>query len=203
MLHFLHRCSAALLASYVLVHLLNHLLALTGIEAHLAFMDGYRAIYRFQAIEPLLLGLVGFQAGSGLYFIYKRRGQRRGFFERAQALSGAYLAFFLLVHVTAVLYGRLGLGLDTNFYYAAAGLNIQPYTAFFLPYYFLAVLALFTHIGCALHWLLRKRLSLVSRHALGYGALALGVLVATVILSTFMGAFYPVDIPEEFRETFQ
>jgi hypothetical protein len=203
MLHRLHRLSAVIIGSYVLLHLFNHLLALKGPALHIAFMKQYRQIYRLPVIEALLMFLLVYQIGSGIYFIVKRRGQRHGFFAKAQAWSGAYLAFFLLIHVGAVLYGRYALHLDTNFYYAAAGLNITPYQVFFMPYYFLAVVAFFTHVACALHWLSRKHITLPVRNLAGYATLFLGISIATLIVATFMGAFYHVTIPAAYRATFQ
>lgn len=203
MLHKIHRISAAIIGIYVVFHLFNHLLALKGISAHIEFMKGYREIYRFSVLESLLLFLVVFQMGSGVYFFVRRLGQRHGFFERAQALSGAYLAFFLLIHVLAVLSGRVAFNLDTNFYYAAAGLNITPFQAFFAPYYFLAVVAVFTHVVCAFHWLSRERVAEHMRNNVGYFSILLGVVVSAIIVATFMGAFYAVDIPAEYRATFQ
>jgi hypothetical protein len=109
------------------------LLALSRVEVHIQFMQSFRHIYRNPFIEVLLLASVTFQAGSGVYFIRNRWGQRHGFFERVQALSGGYLAFFLLVHVGAVLFGRSVLNLDTNFYYAAAGMHVPPFQYYFVP----------------------------------------------------------------------
>jgi len=100
------------------------------------------------------------------------------------------------------MYGRYALHLDTNFYYAAAGLNIAPYQLFFVPYYFLAVVAFFTHIACALHWLTRTRLTVATRDMTGYATLFLGIIVSTLIVATFMGAFYHVTIPAIYRATF-
>jgi hypothetical protein len=77
--------------------------------------------------------------------------RRRGAVSWLQAGAGAYLGFFLLVHVGAVLYGRVSLSLDTNFYFAAAGFHVPPFPYFFAPYYFLGVAALFTHLGAA-YW---------------------------------------------------
>lgn len=74
------------------------------------------------------------QAASGSWLLARRWKQRRGKVAWLQALSGAYLAFFLMVHVGAVLFGRTVLKLDTNFYYAAAGLYVPPFQFFFAPY---------------------------------------------------------------------
>jgi succinate dehydrogenase/fumarate reductase cytochrome b subunit len=130
----LHRIAAAVAGVYVLAHLANHLAALHSIGAHIAFMQAVRRVTRIPPIEVLLLAGVGVQAGSGLGLVLRlARGQgpRRPPFERLQAWSGAYLALFLLVHVVSVLFGRAVLGLDTNFRFAAAGLNIAPWPLFF------------------------------------------------------------------------
>ena len=132
-----------------MVHVANHLAGLAGAAAHIAFMQAARAVYRQPAAEALLLACVAFQSLSGLWLAVVRRKERRSFVAWAQAASGAYLAFFLLIHVGAVMAGRFALGLDTNFYFAAAGLHVRPYACFFVPYYGLAVLAVFAHLACA------------------------------------------------------
>ncbi|WP_346838606.1 hypothetical protein [Microbulbifer sp. SAOS-129_SWC] len=195
MLHRLHRISALLISLYILGHLTNHLIALEGVQAHIAFMKSYRQIYRAALVEPLLLGCALFQVGSGITFIARRWGQRHGFFDRAQAISGGYLAFFLLFHVGAVLYGRTVPGLDTNFYFAAAGLHLGKFPLFFAPYYALAVTAYFTHVACGLRWLLRERLPPPLRDRAALGVMSLGLLLGVTIVATFSGAFYPVRIP--------
>lgn len=203
MLHKMHRVSAMLIGAYVLIHLLNHVIALNGIASHQAFMAGFRHVYRQQAIEALLLTCLAFQVCSGLFFVARRWGQRAGIFDVLQAASGAYLAFFMLVHVFAVLYGRAALGLDTDFFYAAAGLRIAPMQAFFMPYYFLGVSAFVAHIACAFHYLSRDRLAAPARNAIGYTIGAAGLLLAGLIVATFSGAFYSVEIPLAYQATFR
>lgn len=198
MLHKLHRYSALLISAYVLFHLANHLAALAGPESHIDYMRAYRQVYRAGLVEALLLGCVLFQVISGITFILRRRGQRRGFFDRAQALSGGYLAFFLLFHVGAVLYGRLAQGLDTNFHFAAATLNLGSFPVFFAPYYTLAVTCYFTHLACGLRWLLRERARARTLDAAAVALMALGLLLGLLIVATFSGAFYPVRIPAEY-----
>ncbi len=201
-LHQLHRLSACLLGAYIALHLLNHLLALQGIDTHIRFMEALRHVYRERAVEILLLGCCAFQVMSGMRFLYARRGQRQGFYDRLQALSGVYLAFFLLVHVSAVLFGRMQLGLDTNFYYAAAGMHVTPFQFFFVPYYFLAVCAIFAHLACAFRWLMRERLAFNILERGARTVLVIGIVTAAIIVATFCGAFYPVDIPATYRATY-
>src|SRR5918993_1087010 len=89
-----HRVSAALLAIFLAVHLLNHVVALWGIAAHLAFMDGARLVYRSPALEPMLLAAVLVQIVTGVEQVRAGWGTRQGFWQRTQAASGLYLAFF-------------------------------------------------------------------------------------------------------------
>jgi succinate dehydrogenase/fumarate reductase cytochrome b subunit len=198
----LHRIAAAAVSIYALVHLLNHLAALGGVEKHIAFMQAVRQLTRVPAFEVLLLAGVALQAGSGLRLALSRRGPRRLLFDRLQAWSGAYLAFFLLVHVVSVLAGRALLGLDTNFYYAAAGLQLRPYPLFFVPYYGLAVAALFAHLGCALRRRLPAHVPLAVRNRLAWAGIAAGTVLAVLIVAAFSGVFYPVDLPPAYRATF-
>ena len=198
----LHRIAALLTGLYVLVHLVNHLMALKGVAAHIAFMQGVRTLTRVPAVEALLLAAVALQAGSGLRLLWRRRGQRRLPFDRQQALSGAYLAFFLLVHVVSVLFGRAVLGLDTNFYYAAAGLQVKPYHLFFVPYYGLAVAALFVHLACALRRRLPAGMPLASRERLAWSGIAFGAVMAVLIVAAFSGVFYAIVLPPAYRATF-
>ncbi|WP_444929416.1 hypothetical protein ACJJIF_16490 [Microbulbifer sp. SSSA002] len=198
MLHTLHRLSALTISMYILCHITNHLVALAGIETHINFMQSFRQIYRRQIIEVLLLGCALFQVLSGLTFIVKRWGQRQGFFDRAQAVSGGYLAFFLMFHISAVMYGRWVQGLDTNFFFAAAGLQAKAYPIFFAPYYTLAVVSFFTHLACGLRWIFREKFSSAALDRSAGAVIAVGLVVGLTIVSTFSGTYYPVPLPQEY-----
>ncbi len=202
MLLTFHRISACLISGFIVVHLCNHLFAMGGIDTHIAVMEVLRQLYRQPLVEVILLGCVVFQIGSGLLFIKRRWGQRKWFFERLQAISGGYLAFFLVNHVGAVIFGRAQLNLDTNFYFAAAGIHVDPFQFYFVPYYFLAVVAVFCHLACAGHWLLQGRLSLQERNRAGYLVIFVGVVASFLIMLAFSGGLYPVEIPSEFRATY-
>jgi succinate dehydrogenase/fumarate reductase cytochrome b subunit len=205
----LHRIAAAVVGAYALVHLANHLAALGGVESHIAFMRAVRQVTRVPVVEALLLAALAVQAGSGLLLVLRRRrqrltrAQRRPLFERLQALSGLYLGFFLLVHVVSVLAGRAVLGLDTNFYFAAAGLQVKPYPLFFVPYYGLAVAALFTHLACVLRRRLPAGTPLATRDRAAWAAMAAGAVLAVLIVASFSGVFYPVDLPPAYLATFR
>jgi succinate dehydrogenase/fumarate reductase cytochrome b subunit len=197
-----HRISGVVVAAYVAVHLLDHLLAIRSVDAHIQFMEACRQVYRHLFVEAILLACVAFQIGSGVYLIKQTWGARRGWFQRIQAWSGGYLVFFLLLHVAAVLVGRTVLALDTNFYFAASGMHVRPFSYFFVPYYFVAVIAIFGHLACAVRALLRGRASEALRGFAAYAVLALGVVAATLIVAAFAGAFYDIQIPSAYRATY-
>jgi len=201
----LHRMAAIMVGIYVLAHLVNHLAALRGIGAHIACMQMVRRLTRIPMIEVLLLAGVTLQAGSGLWLALRRArhpARPRRPFERLQTWSGAFLAVFLLVHVVSVLFGRAALGLDTNFWFAAAGLNIAPWPLFFMPYYGLAVAALFVHLACALRRRLPPGMAPAARDRIALALIAAGMVVGVLIVAAFSGAFYPVDLPAAYRATF-
>ncbi|MBB2487869.1 hypothetical protein H5407_21755 [Mitsuaria sp. WAJ17] len=179
----------------------NHLWSLAGIHEHLAFMELARKVYRHAAVESLLLFCVAFQIFSGLWLVIRGWKQRVGAVAWIQALSGCVLAFFLAVHVSAVLFGRTVLALDTNFYYAAAGMHVSPYEFFFAPYYFLAVLALFTHLGCAAYWLLQSSALKTRRWAVGLAMLA-GAAVSTLLVLSLAGKLQPFEVPARYKATY-
>jgi succinate dehydrogenase/fumarate reductase cytochrome b subunit len=192
----LHRAGGALLAVFVAVHVANHLAALAGVEAHVRFMDAARRVYRQPAVEAVLLLCVVLQAASGLHMLWAGRSRRRGVLPWLQAGSGTYVALFLAIHVGAVLVGRAG-GLDTNFYFAAAGLHVWPFVLFFVPYYFLAVAAFFVHLGCALARHAGERRVAVAALAAGMGAMT-----AALIVTMLAGGIHWVEIPRDYLKTF-
>lgn len=185
----MHRASAIALASFLAAHLLGHLAGLAGAAAHQSVLETLRLVYRQPLVEGLLLGCVLFQVGSGLTLLWRGRGQRRGGVAWMQAISGGYLALFLLVHVTAVWVGRFQ-GVDTNLQFAAAGMHTPPWQWFFGPYYFLAVWALGTHVGCALYWNLSEP---QSARALA-GAMLVGLLLAACLVALLAGGFDGLDL---------
>lgn len=201
--HKVHRIGACVLGAFLTLHLFNHLLAVIGPEAHIRFMEAYRAVYRNRVVEAILLLCAASQVASGLTFVRRRWRDRHQGLDLLQLGSGLYLAFFLLVHVGAVLAGRMRFGLDTNFYYAAAGMHVLPYRYFFMPYYFLAVLAITVHLARALHWLAQDRLGAGALRTAKALLVAGGFTAATLIVAAFSGALHDVTVPAKYLATFR
>lgn len=193
-LRALHRLSAAAIGAFIALHLANHLAVLGGQDAHVAIMDALRPLYRQPLIEAALLAALVWQIGSGAVMVIRGWRDRRGIVGWAQALSGLYLAAFLVIHVSAVLAGRAQ-GLDTDFSFAAAGIH-AGYAWFFVPYYALAVIAVSVHVACAAYWLL-PRWPLVAK-----GIALAGLIAAAVIVAGLAGLLFPVDIAPEYLAGF-
>ncbi|MRV74267.1 hypothetical protein GJ700_21400 [Duganella sp. FT92W] len=143
----LHRCSGALLGSFIAIHLVNHLLLLYSQALHRQAMDALRLAYRWPPVEALLLACVVVQVVTGVARL--RRNAAAGGWTPAR-IAGLYLLYFLAVHTLAVLSARSLLNLDTNLYFAAAGLHVWPFAPYFVLHYLLAVVAVFVHLGSAL-----------------------------------------------------
>jgi hypothetical protein len=194
-----HRLSGTLLVVFIAVHLGNHVLALHSIAWHQRGMALLRLGYRQPLVETILLAAVLWQIGSGLALVRRRGRQTAAFFEQVQVYSGLYLALFLLIHVGAVLAGRYVWHVDTNFYFAAQGLNTAPWYWFFGPYYVCAVGAVFSHLAAA-HYRHRRNRARARSEALwimgaGWG---LGLLLVLAFTNYFRG----VPLPEALVQAF-
>ena len=164
-------------------------------------MDTARSIYRVPLLEAALLIGIAFQVSSGLTLFVRGCKHRRGFIAWLQAISGAYLALFLLFHVGAVLFGRRALNLDTNFYFTAAGFHVAPFQFFFTPYYFLGVMALFVQLACAAHQRFRH-LPRVARVLIVTAPPVFGTVASLLIVLSLAGALYPVEVPAQYKATY-
>lgn len=198
----IHKISGSIIALFVVFHLVNHLVGLGGIGDHLQFMDALRVVYRNIFVESVLLLAVCLQIFSGVKFVFDGWRTKRGLVSRVQAYSGLYLAFFLLNHVGAILVGRFVLQLDTNYYFAIAGIHVQPFQYFFIPYYFLAVVAVFSHLGCALYWLIRRSSSKLALQLLVL-VVVLGCVCSLLIVLAMSGAFYAIEVPAEYKSIYK
>lgn len=185
----IHYVSGLTLSIFIAVHLFNHFFAIAGAEAHIRMMEILRKVYRHPVIETFLLLVVGFQVITGIRLAYKRRATSTA--EKIQVWSGLYLAFFLIAHVGAVISGRYVELLNTNFYYGAIGMNFDPAYFIFVPYYFLAVVAISLHVA-AIHYIKTgaRKISVT----IG----AVGVAAAVVIILAYTNNFQGKQMPKEY-----
>ena len=197
----LHKVSAAIVFAFLCLHFGNHFIGLEGRDAHAQFMDAARLIYRHPIIElvVLLAFMVQMISGIGLARVIWR--DRKDFIHQLQAASGMIMVLFLLIHLGAIAYGRLVLNLDTNFYFAAAGLMTPGWMYAFYGYYGAGIFALFVHMGCIAYDIFKK-----TNKPVGYVFLAattgLGAYVTWLLLMMYSGHLYPVTLPDDYARMF-
>lgn len=191
----IHYFSGIVIAIFLAIHLLNHASSVFGAEQHIAVMEQLRVVYRNVFVETLLLAAVLVQIISGLWLFNKGRKWANTFFEKLQIWSGLYLAIFFVIHLSAVLGGRLVLHLDTNFYFGVAGLNTFPFNLFFIPYYGLAVLSFFGHIAAIHHRKMKQSVLGLSPTAQSKFILGFSILYTLFLFYGLTNQFQGVEIP--------
>ena len=197
-IRYLHRLSACIVLTFVIAHLTNHLVGLVSQQAHREMLASLRQVYRHPIIEPILLTSFGWQILSGLGLVALGWRKRRGAIEWMQAGSGLALAAFLAIHVSAVLAGRAS-GLDTDLRFAAAGFHVPSWPYFFTPYYFVAIFAVFVHVGAAAYWLFGRGTAGI----IGFAVASLsGVLIASAIVLMMAGHVVPLTIEARYKMPF-
>ena len=189
-----HGANALVLIAFLLVHFATHVAATLGPGAHWIALQLVRPLYRSSLIEPLLIAAFALQLLLGAALIVKRlRKGSNGSWGLVQIASGSYLIVFIVIHVSAALSARLQSGLDTNFFWPASTLQEPIIAAFFYPYYFFGIVALFAHLAAALHFQGRPRS--VVRATIGAGPI-----LSLLILSAFGGWYTDFEIPDAYVE---
>lgn len=194
-----HRYSGILICLFVGIHLLNHAASFYGTDAHIELMVSLRKFYRNILLETILLSAVVVQIVSGIKLFISKRNTAASFFERLQIWTGLYQAFFLVIHVMAVLVGRIVLSLDTNFYFGAAGLNSFPFNLFFIPYYGLAIISFFGHIAAIHNLKMKKNILSFSPSTQSFVILLLGIFAAVLLLYGLTNRFMSFEIPAAYK----
>lgn len=196
----IHRITGIMIAVFVSAHLFNHAMAWFGIETHREIMEALRNIYRQPVVEILLVVGFGFQVYSGLKQVKNLKKKNPiTFNERIQIYSGVVFAFFIVQHIPAVLFQREYFKLDTDFYFAARVVLEAPFQFYFVPYYFLGMMAFGVHVA-ATH---RKKVAESGKWEKADFQAVLIILffliVTGIIFYTFMGGRFPIAIPHEYE----
>ena len=193
-----HYGSGLLLATFVGVHLTNHLIAGISPAAHVAFMTTARTVYRHPIIEAALLVAVILQIVTGLGLVRSVIRASKHTWSRLHVGSGLYLALFLVIHVSSVMAGRLFWHLDTNLYFGAAGLNNYPQQLFFVPYYSLAILSFFTHVAAIHRIKMNRRLANMTPLCQAQVILVIGIVLTFGVLYGTTNRFRGLAIPAKY-----
>lgn len=196
----LHKISGIIVSVFITMHLLGHSMAWFGIAKHQELLVLFRKIYYIPIIEILLVLVFSFQSISGIILFFKlRKRQNKTFTEKLKIYSGLILGLFLLQHIPATIGQRYFLDIDTNFYFAARVVIQKPWLYYFVPYYFIGIMAFAVHLA-SVHY---QKISIIigSKKARfhSYIILAIFLILAIVILYVFMGFHYKITIPNEYN----
>jgi hypothetical protein len=187
----LHRMAVvAVLATFLVAHLANHLFALWSVPAQQAAMLALRTWYRAIWMEPVILALFVVAAVTGLLRLRRLTRSASNGFRVLQTASGCYLAFFLMSHIWATLDARYH-GVDTDWAFASggkAGMLASGALAAILFYYVFSLLAVSVHAGLGLRMVLlsrRVRAAAASRSA--RLVIAIGTATSALIVAALLG----------------
>lgn len=195
----LHYLSGLVIALFTGLHLFNHFCSIFGADKHMEIMNTLRFFYRNVVVETFLISAVFIQIISGGKLFKTSRKAAASKFEKLHSWTGLYLAVFFVVHVGAVLAGRLFLHLDTNFYFGVAGLNTFPFNLFFVPYYALGILSFFGHIASVHNKKMKTDFFRFSPNRQAIAILLFGLLLTVGIFYGLTNHFEGVTIPNEYN----
>jgi hypothetical protein len=184
---------------FIGLHLFNHTLSIFGADKHIEMMHTLRLFYRNIFVEVILLSAVLVQIISGLKLFKINRKTAVSNFEKLHVWTGLYLAIFFVIHLSAVLGGRLLLHLDTNFYFGVAGLNTFPFNLFFIPYYGLAILSFFGHIASIHSKKMKQTIFGLTPNRQSKAILIVGICLTFIIFYGLTNHFNGVTIPVEYK----
>ncbi|XDZ53963.1 hypothetical protein FlaCF_1011 [Flavobacterium tructae] len=195
----IHSISGLTITVFIGLHLFNHFCSIFGVATHIAVMDTLRLFYRNTFVETILLVAVLVQIVSGINLFKKSRKTVTSHFEKLHIWTGLYLAFFLIVHVSAVFIARLFLHLDTNFYFGVAGLNTFPFYWFFVPYYGLAILSFFGHIASVHNKKMKNTILSLTPKRQAESILVFGFVLTIILFYGLTNHFNGVTLPQEYK----
>ena len=196
----LHRFTGILVSVFVIAHLFNHGIAYFGIEEHRAVMNALRTVYRIPIIEFLLIGSFLFQSISGLFLFWKLfKKSNKTSFEKVKMYSGLILGLFLIQHIGATVGSRLYYEFDTNFYFAANVVLQKPLLYYFIPYYFLGIMAFAIHVSSIHREKVSSMVGVQKANIHFVIIVSVFFILSIFILYVFTGGVYDIIIPEQYN----
>lgn len=166
----IHKLAAAVVFTFLTLHLFNHLMGLLGPDMHRQALDVVRLAYRPPILEAVLgLSLLVLTA-TGLRLCLEIWQRHKDFVHQLQAASGLVLVIFLTVHVSHIFYGRWILQVDTDLSYVSQSQDGAMDAQLAQVLFGSGLMALFLHFGCVFFGVFKK-----SSRPTGYALLAITV----------------------------
>jgi hypothetical protein len=184
-----HGVSAlAIVLIFLALHLTNHLMFPTGPATYEAVQKIFRLVYRNNILQLLLVALIFFQVGTGLFFVWRLTAAPSDRFRTFQTVSGVYLALYVLGHMDSVfIFARTYLGIDTGWNFATgdpAGMIKDPWNIRLLPHYWLGVFFVLAHLASGARVIMMAHggsKALIDRLLVG-GAVAAGFVATWIVV---------------------
>jgi hypothetical protein len=149
-----HGILGAVILTYVLFHIGNHLFGLESPAAHAAVMKAGRRVYRAPLIEPILVTLLILQILTGFRLAWRWSALPADWRRVFQVASGFYLSVFILGHMNSVfIYARTVRKIDTGWDFATGaptGLIHDAWNIRLVPHYSLGVFFVLAHLASGL-----------------------------------------------------
>ncbi|GHA16081.1 hypothetical protein GCM10007989_08870 [Devosia pacifica] len=148
----IHATLGIIVGSFVLVHLLNQAVAAFGEQPYDQILQALRLVYRQPIVELLLVTAVLVQVALGLLMVRRAASRANDRVHWLQLLAAGYMALFISAHLIAILLARTVFGVDTGLSFATLGYQTLPGALAMSLIHFLAIMAFFVHVACALYW---------------------------------------------------
>ena len=178
---FVHRLSASLLGVFVLGHVINQAIAFFSVPSYAAVRSVMRLASQQRVSYAVILSAVAIQMVTGAAMGMKRV-QAGAVVRNLQAVSGWYLAVFLLSHVFSGFLFRPPSGAIRVAATTSAPLNLlaSATATAQLPYYLLGVAAFLFHVGVYARLTALAYLAEASVRRLSYAA---GLVAITIVVT--------------------
>src|SRR3984957_2577293 len=156
-LALVHGVSAsAILLLFIGPHVMNHAAGFWNGPAHIAIMNVVRRVYRDDIVQPVLLGLIGFQILSGAALVRRRMRMPSDFLGTVQTMSAVFVGVYLLAHMTAVFATRHA-GTETNWIWLTRpndSMLVSLSNLRLIAHYWVGPIAIVAHVACGLRMVL-------------------------------------------------
>jgi hypothetical protein len=181
----------SVLLIFLIAHVANHTFAIWTPAFHDDVMRILEKIYRARFIEPVLVGMFLLLMASGLGMAWRYLSLPQDPFRTLQTLSGFYLAFFIISHLTAVfVYARMVLHVRTDWSFATGGTTgviRDAWNERLIPHYGIAVWAVFTHVELGVRNVARAHGLAPAADKVVWCMSGLGAVVSAVITLAILG----------------
>ncbi|MFT5658978.1 MAG: adenylate cyclase, partial [Gammaproteobacteria bacterium] len=141
-----------ILASYIIIHLSNHLLGLISLEAMETMRKVITPFWRSRLGSLLIYGSLVTHFSLALMSLFRRTTLRMPAWELAQLLLGLSIFPLLAGHIAGILVSREVLGIDMNY---ERVLNVYRGDSWLMTRQLLLLLVAWSHVVIGLHFFFR------------------------------------------------